>query len=366
MAFTIIIVIFSIIALMVLHEFGHFIVAKLFGVKVEEFGVGLPPRLFGKKIGQTVYSLNLIPFGAFVRIPDVDGEKKEDNKGNYKKLSNIPVWQRALIVLAGVISFWIIGAVLLSIVFGLGASQAISDEETGLLANPRVLITAVSSNSPAEAAGIKPGDMIRELKADNQRFSVDKIKEVLEFTEKHKGEEMILVLERGKEFFEASLIPRVSPPEGEGAIGIVLTRTAEKSYPFFQAVAKGAEATVSLTIAITASLVDVLISLVRGQGLPQGVQFVGPIGIGSLATQAAQVGLSYFLQFIAVIAVYLAIFNILPIPALDGGKLLFLGIEKIKGKPVKQKIEQNITAAFFILLILLIILVTIKDITRLL
>ena len=148
-------------------------------------------------------------------------------------------------------------------------------------------------------------------------------------------------------------------------MGVALVRTAEKSYPIFQAFIKGAETTINLTQAIVVGLVEVLVSLIKGQGLPPGVQFMGPIGIGVLVAQAVQVGLSYFLQFIAIIAIYLAIFNLLPIPALDGGRLLFLGIEKIKGSPVNQKIEQNITTGFFILFIALMILVTIKDVARL-
>ncbi len=129
---------------------------------------------------------------------------------------------------------------------------------------------------------------------------------------------------------------------------------------------KGVETTVNLTAAIVAGLAELLIGLIRGQGLPQGVQFMGPIGLGAMVAQAVQVGLSYYLQFIAIISIYLAIFNLLPIPALDGGRLLFLGIEKIKGCPVNPKIEQNITAIFFVLLIALMLWVTIGDIARLL
>jgi regulator of sigma E protease len=362
MAITIIIAIFSIIALLVIHELGHFLVAKGFKAKVEEFGVGLPPRLFGKKIGETVYSLNLLPFGAFVKIPDVEGE---DNKEDYRALENIVPWKKALILLAGVVSFWIVGAVLLIIVFSIGTFQEISDEESGILINPRVQITMVAQNSPAEAVGIRPGDIIKQFAVFNDFQAIAKVGQVQELAEKYKGQEVVLTIERGEETIDFSLIPRVSPPEGEGAIGVALTRTAEKSYPFFQAIAKGVKTTINLTLAIIVGLADVLISLAKGQGLPQGVQFMGPIGIGSLAAQAAEVGISYFLQFIAIIAIYLAIFNLLPIPALDGGRLLFLGIEKVKGSPINRKVEQSVTAGFFVLLIGLIILVTISDIAKL-
>lgn len=361
---TIVITFISIIALLVLHEFGHFIVAKKMGVKVEEFGVGYPPRIFGKKIGETIYSINLLPFGAFVKIPGEGGEKS--NLEDYRSFTGKPVWQRALIMLGGVVSFWIVAAILLSIVFGMGFPQAISDEETGPLVNPKVQLIGVAPNSPAEEAGLKTGDAILKFSVSSYEFPISKVKEIQDLTEKYTGQEIILTLQRGKETFTVSLMPRISPPDGEGAMGVALARTAEKSYPWWQCPIKGIQATVNLTFSVIEGWGSVLGGLIHGQGLPKGVQFVGPIGIGSLVNQAAKVGINYFIQFIALISVYLAVFNILPIPALDGGKLLFLAIEKIKGKPVNRKIEENITATFFVLLILLMIFVTIKDINRLL
>jgi regulator of sigma E protease len=366
MFFTILIAFFSIITLLILHEFGHFIIAKKFGVKVEEFGVGYPPRLFGRKFGETLYSVNLLPFGAFVKIPGVEGEenKTEHLGGLAEKLA---VWKKALVILGGVISFWVVAAILLAVVSGIGTPQAISDEEAGPLVNPKVQILAVSPASPAESAGIRTGDVIIKIQNPETEVQaeINKVKEVQEFTEENKGKEVILTIQRGKEILDVSLVPRISPPEGEGAMGLALVRTAEKSYPWWQCPVKGIEATANLTGAVVLGWGKILGSLIQGEGLPGGVQLLGPIGIGSLVTQAVQVGLSYFLQFIAVISVYLAVFNLLPIPALDGGRLLFLGIEKIKRGPINKKVEQNITTVFFGLLILIMIWVTIKDITRL-
>ncbi len=361
MAITILIAFFSIISLLVIHEFGHFIAAKRFGIEVEEFGVGLPPRLFGKKFGGTLYSLNLLPFGAFVKIPSLDGEKERRGKSE-----NVLAWKKAVILLAGIFSFWVIGIILLTIVFSLGTSRAISDEETGpFLEPPKVQIAAVSSSSPAEIAGIRAGDVVRGLKAEDYQLSVDKVKEIQEFIEDYKGEEVILLIGRGQDDFEAVLVPRMVSPEGEGSIGVILVRTTEMSYSFFQAFIEGISTAAGLTAAIVVGLAEVIMNLIKGQGLPPGIQFMGPIGMGALVAQAVQVGLSYYLQFIAMISIYLAVFNLLPIPALDGGRLLFLVIEKIKGCPVNQKIEQNITAGFFILFLVLMALVTVKDIIRL-
>jgi len=359
MIFTLIIAFISLIGLIILHELGHFILAKKFGVKVEEFGIFLPPRLIGKKIGETIYSLNLLPLGAFVKLyGEEDREKRE-----YWSFTQKPIWQRVLIVIGGVVSFWIISAILLSIVMGLGAPTAISDEENENLIDPKVQIAAIAPGSPAEEAEIKPGDTIKQLIINNQQLTINKVKEVQELTEKYKGEEVTLTIQRGKEIFDVRLVPRVSPPEGEGPMGVALVRTAIKSYPWYQAPIQGVIATGNLTMAVIQGWGQALVNAIKG--LPTGVQLMGPVGILGLFAQVGQLGVNYFLQFIAMISIYIALFNILPIPALDGGKLLFLGIEKIRRKPVSQKIEQSITGIFFALLIALLIWVTIKDIARL-
>jgi len=361
MFLTIIIAFISLIGLIVLHEFGHFVLAKKFGVKVEEFGVGYPPRIIGKKIGETIYSLNLLPFGAFVKIYGEEGG--EALAKDHRSFTGKPVWQRALIILGGVISFWVISAILLSIVMGLGTPTAVEDEANHTLRDPKVQIVAVAPGSPAEKVGIKAGDTIKQLTINNQPLIINKIKEVQEFTDLHKGEEVILTIERGKEVLDVLLVPRVSPPEGEGAMGVALVRTAIKSYRGFQAPWQGIITTGNLTIAAVKGWAQALGNVIRGR--PVGVQLMGPVGILSLFTQISQLGVNYFLQFIAIISIYIALFNILPIPALDGGKLLFLGIEAVRKRPVSPKIEQQITGIFFALLIALMVFVTVKDIQRL-
>lgn len=359
MILTIVIAFISLIGLIVIHEFGHFVLAKKFGVKVEEFGIGYPPRLFGKKIGETLYSLNLLPFGAFIKMP---GEiEKIDGQRSF---SAQPVAKRALIAFGGVLSFWIMAAILFGIVFGLGTQVAISDEENHNLINPKVQIAALAANSPAEKAGIKAGDTILSVGLKNQieKLEINKVKEIQEFTDTNLGKEIILTIERGKEIFDVSLIPRVSPPPSEGAMGVALVRTAIKSYPWYLAPWQGISATANMTVAIIQGYYQAIANVVKG--LPSGVQLMGPVGVFHLLTQATDLGINYYLQFVGMIAIYIALFNILPIPAVDGGKLLFLGIEAVKRKPVSQKVEQNITTVFFTLLIILAIFVTIKDVMR--
>ncbi|MFH1036916.1 MAG: site-2 protease family protein [Patescibacteria group bacterium] len=359
MFLTITIAFFSLIGLVVLHEFGHFIVAKRFGVRVEEFGIGYPPKLFGKKIGETVYSLNLLPFGAFVKMPG-EIEQSDDPRSFFNK----PVWQRALIVVAGVVSFWIIAAVLFSIVLMMGAPTAISDEETAGIVNPKVQITAVAKDSPAFVAGLQAGDNIIGIKVPGADFTdINKVKDFQDFVNLSKGQSIDLKIERGNENFEVNLVSRLNPPNGEGPLGVALVRVAIMSHPWWQAPWQGILATFDTTKGVILGYARALTNLFNG--LPTGVELTGPVGIVSLFSQVGKLGVNYFLQFVAIIAVYVAIFNILPIPSVDGGKLLFLAIEAVRRKPVNPKIEQGITTVFFTLLLLVMVWVTIKDVIRL-
>ena len=363
MFLTILVAIFSIIALLVLHEFGHFIIAKKCGVKVEEFGVGYPPRICGKKFGETLYSINLIPFGAFVKIRGETGGIED-----YRSFIGKPMWQRVLIVLGGVASFWVVSAILLGIVSGVwGLPVAVSDEDDHNLIDPRVQIIGILEASPAEKAGLKAGDIIINVKWQTLNVKIDKVKQVQEFTETYKGEEIILTIKRGQELLEMPIVPRVSPPAEEGAMGVALVRVALRPYSWYQAPFQGIKATGVLTLNIVDGWIMGLKSALGIEKLPPGIKFelMGPLGIFDLLRDYFTQGLNYFLYLVALISVALALANILPIPALDGGKLVFLAIEAIRKKPISSKVEQNITAVFFTLLIILMIYITIKfDIPR--
>ncbi len=354
------IAIISLLALMALHEFGHFIVAKLFGIKVEEFGIGYPPRIFAKKFGKTLYSLNWLPFGAFVKIY---GHEKRilDDKASF---SSRPVWQRASVILGGVVSFWIVAAVLLSFVMALGMPSIITDSETEGLVNPRVQIIEISKNSVAQKSGLKVGDAIREIKSDNDWIKIEKVKQAQEIIISNKGKEIVLKIERAGSLTDISAVPNKNPEPGQGALGVGLVRTALISYPWYEAPFKGIVATKNITLSVFEGWWGIITGLFKGTGIPQGVEFYGVVGIFDLFVQAGKMGVIYFLQFISVISVSLAVLNILPIPALDGGWLALLIIEKIKGKPIKEKTEQVINTFFFLLLITLMVFITIKDIIR--
>ena len=354
MILTILVALLSLVALIIIHEFGHFVLAKKFGTKVEEFGIGYPPRLFGKKFGETVYSLNLLPFGAFIRIHGEEGGIE-----NYRSFIGKPMWQRVAIVLGGVVSFWIVSAVLLSIVAGVwGLPVAVTDEDNHNLIDPKIQITQIMPDSPAQAADLRVGDVIIDF---------DKTGDVQTFIKAHQGEEISLMIKRGQDVFDKKITLRTSYPEDEGPLGIGLTRVALKPYSWYQAPVQGVLACGYLTANIVKGWIMGLKSLLGISELPKGVQMElrGPIGILDLLREYSKLGTNYFLFLVSLISIALALANILPIPALDGGKIVFLAIEWIRGRPINYKIEQKISATFFILLIILLIFVTIKfDIPR--
>lgn len=339
------------ISLIVFHEFGHFIFAKIFKVKVEEFGIFLPPPILKKKIGETTFSLNLLPLGAFVKLYGEREIKKE--KGSF---SNLPIFKRILIVLGGVISFWIIASILTSIVLSLGVPTVIPDEKEVFGAT--VQIVQVFPNSPASFSKLMPGDEILEAAGKK----IDKVSQLQEITKENLGKEMVLKIKRGKEVLEVSLIPRVSPPKDQGPIGISIVRTQIKKYSILEAIIKGPILVFDITLGILKGYFQAIKNAILRR--PTGISLTGPVGVSYLLWQASKAGRIYFLNLLSMISIYLAIFNLLPIPALDGGKLLFLLIEAMRKKPISPKVEERITTFFFALLLLLLLFVTISDIKR--
>jgi len=352
----------SLIALMIVHEFGHFIIAKKFGVRVDEFGIGYPPRIFGKKIGETIYSINWIPLGAFVRIYGEEG-----GLDDYRSFSNLKIWKRVLIVIGGVAAFWLSAIIIFSIVFAMGTDLPVGDNDGQGLTNPQVKVVSISSNSPASQAGIKIADAITDIKVGAVDTKISKISEFQKITSDNKGKEITIVVNRNGKELDLNLTPRINPPAGEGSVGVGIDRMATliKKTTWYMAPKQGVIYTWQTTVSAIQGLYSTFAGLFSHKGLPQGAEFAGPLGITVFLANAASYGLGFFLYFVGMIAVFIAIFNLFPIPALDGGKLIFLLIEKIRGKPVSVKVEQWITLVFFVILITLSIFITIKfDIPR--
>ncbi len=363
MILTLIIAFASLIVLMIIHEFGHFIIAKKFGVKVEEFGIGYPPRLFGKKFGETLYSVNLIPLGAFVKIYGEEGGVDE-----YRSFSNLTIWKRILIVLGGVLAFWIASIVIFSAVFIIGADVPVGDQDVAGFSHTKIQVTAIAPNSPAEAGGLKKGDTIIELQNNKEIVRLTKIADFQNFTQKYKGTLIILVVHRDGKDIALGATPRITHPENEGPLGVSLERmaTVVQKATWYEAPVKGVLFTFEVTVNAVQGIFDVFANLFSGRGVPRGAELAGPIGITIFLARAADYGVGFFLYFIGSISVFIALFNIFPIPALDGGKILFLLIEKVIKRPVSVKLEQTLTVACFFLLIIMSIFVTIKfDVPRL-
>jgi len=354
---TLVIAFFSLIALMIIHEWGHFIIAKKFGVAVDEFGVGYPPRIWGKKFGETIYSINWIPLGAFVRIRGEEGGLEDA-----KSFSSLKIWKRVLIIIGGVAAFWVTAMIIFSIVFAIGADLPIGDEDVVGMTNARVNIISVSGASPAAQAGIKIGDTIKGIKISGVETKIDKVSDFQKVTGENKGKEITVIIGRGGQNLEVGLTPRENPPEGQGAVGVGLERMATLigKTAWYMAPIKGIAYTWDITVKSLVGLYETFAGLFQQKGLPEGASFAGPIGITVFLANAASYGVGFFLYFIGAISVLVAIFNLFPIPALDGGKLVFLLIEKLKGKPVSPKIEGRITIVFFTILICLSIFITIR------
>jgi len=362
MLLTIIVFVLILILLILVHELGHFVMAKRAGIKVEEFGFGLPPRMFGIKKGETIYSLNWLPLGGFVRICGENGPEEVQTEDESRAFYRQPIGKRAKVLVAGVAMNVILAITLLGVGHWIGLPTIIEDTDVSSAA--KVQITSVAFNSPAAEAGLNIGDTIKELKFGEESIVPNKMIEIQNFTDSHLGEEITVVIERGKTNLDKNIIPRTESPENEGPMGIGLARTAIVSYPFYQAAIKGITSAVNLLWFTFATLGSILWQLITA-GKVAG-EISGPVGIYNLAGQAIQLGFIYILQLTALLSINLAIINILPFPALDGGRLLFLAIEKIKGSPVNQKIEGWIHTVGFALLILLLIAITWRDVVRLL
>ncbi len=362
MFLTIVVFILTFGLIILVHEMGHFVMAKRAGVRVDEFGFGLPPRIFGIKRGETIYSINLLPIGGFVKIYGEEGKQEED-KDKGRAFYNCSIWTRAKILLAGVTMNFLLAALLLGVGHWMGLPSIIEGGASGELKNAKVQVIQVVSGSPAAEAGIEVGDELKELKIGEQSLSVETVGQIQEFIDIHKGEKVTVVIQRGKQAMNKELVPRIEHSQNEGPMGIALARTAIVSHPWYKAFFKGIASAVNLTWLIITTLGLILWELITSGRLVMDV--AGPVGIFNLTDQATQLGFIYILQFAAILNINLAIINALPFPALDGGRLLFLGIEKIKGSPVSQKIERYSHLIGFAILIGLMIAVTWRDILHL-
>ncbi len=351
----ILIAIASLVILMVLHELGHFLIAKKYNVRVDEFGIGIPPRIIGKKIGETIYSLNLLPIGAFVKIHGEDEKIKDE-----RSFSEKSIFQRMMILLGGVIAFWIVAFFVLTIIAIIGIPSSISDSAHAPEAD--VIITEVISDSPAREAGIMMGDIVKKIKSGDEEVLINKAGQVNEFLVNRQEDEIEISILREGEEININL-----EPDESDMIGVKLARIDIKKYPIYQAPWEGLVLTGNMTYLVVSSLKDITFKAISGEPLPEGVKLAGPVAIvGEVFVGAIERGMMDYLLMIAILSISLAVFNLLPIPALDGGRIVLLIAEKIKGSPLNPKIEKGVIAFSFFILVGFLIFITIYDIQRLL
>lgn len=341
--------------LILVHELGHFIAAKKSGVLVEEFGIGLPPRVFGKKIKGTIYSVNLLLFGGFVRL---HGETT-DEKVKYPKKSFLlkDKKTRIKIVTAGVVMNFLVGILAFSITYSFSGIP----KDTG-----SVKVVEIQQNSPAQISGVLVGDIVKKV----DKKDVFDTEEFINLVNEKLDQKTTFLIERSIsgeiETKEFKMVPRSNPPENEGPLGVVIT-SKETYYPPvwqrpFVGIYYGFKEAIFWGKIIIVGLSSIIVGFFSGK-VPQDVS--GPVGIFAITTEAAKYGILSLINFVGIFSVNLAILNIIPFPALDGGKLLFIGIEAIIGKKVLPKIENVIHAVGMIILIILIIVLTARDIQRL-
>lgn len=334
---SIILTVIGIATLIILHELGHFLAAKFFGMRVDEFGVGFPPKIFGKKIGETVYSLNVFPLGGFVKIHGEIGLEDSDSRS----FANAPAWKRAIVISSGVVANFIIGWLIISTVlfFGTGSQG--------------VFVERVLPNSPAEVAGFKTGDLLKDFNGSE---------DFLSFVKSQSGQTVEFKIKRLNEEINLSATLR-APNEEEGALGVVIGDAGVKSHTFFESIYLGLKTSLNIMAAVFVGLTSIVKALFTEGRLLEG--FVGPIGVIGLAAQTAKSGIILFMQLLGLISLNLAALNVLPFPALDGGRLLFVIFEKIKGAKLTPKFEAVANGVGFSLLIALIIAITVRDVSRL-
>ncbi len=339
--------IFVLSVLVVVHEFGHFIVARLVGVRVEKFSIGFGPVLFSRKFGETEFCVSLLPLGGFVKLA---GESPEESKGAEWEFNSKNLWQKFLIVFAGPLMNAFLAFVIFSSIF--------------LVGQPTLTTTIgkVLDGTPAKEAGIEVGDKITAVNGQQVALWEELLKVV------HKSEsKIVFMVERGSQTLAIPVVPRVQ--DSRDMFGkkirvafVGVAPSSEMIYVkngIFKAIYLGAERVWTLTAMIFYSL-----GLMISGALSFKESVTGPIGIFFMTQQAAQMGIVYLFYFMGSLSVSLFVLNLLPIPVLDGGHVLFILIERLKGSPLKESIKEKMTQGGLVLLLVLMAFVIFQDINR--
>lgn len=354
------------IVLVIVHEFGHFIAAKLTGMRVDEFAFGFPPRLFSKKRGETTYSFNLIPLGGYVSIWGENGsdeDKKEDGAANHPRaFGNRPKWAQLLVLFAGVFMNMVLALVIFIVISYGDVRVGADDSDYGSrVKNVELVVSDVSKDSPAYKAGIIPGSTIISISANQNKASLKSATSAVSFIEKNQNIPFtITYITPTKEKKETTVAAVYGIVPDKKALGIALESIGTVHTTALEAVSLGFERTIYMTNLTALGLRDVLASLFKGENVVDSLS--GPIGIAKIVGETSTYGSVALLTLVAVLSINLAIFNMLPLPALDGGRIVVTLIETILRKKIPMRYYGWFNSLGFALLVLLLIVVTIKDI----
>lgn len=352
--------------LVLIHEYGHYITAKWFKIRVDEFGIGYPPRaakLF--KRGETIFTLNWLPFGGFVKIfgenpNETSGDVEEDKRSFVAK----PKYKQAIVLFAGIFMNFLCAWLLFLVTFLSGSPTSIIDGDyPDRVQNAHLTIIGIEPKSPAEIAGLTIADQILSVKTETDTLANPTIETVIDFVKTHGTNELTVTYDRQGTISETKLVPKQGIISDRPAIGISMDMIGTLKLPVHLALLEGLKKTGTTVWQILSYLGNLIHDSVYGQKVDlSGV--AGPVGIVGILGQVAQFGFIYLLLFIASISANLAIINLLPFPALDGGRLLFVAIEAITRRKIPAKVFNTVNAVGFFILIGLMLLVTYHDIAK--
>ncbi len=362
---TILIFLAVLFVLILVHEWGHFIVAKLTGMRVDEFAIGFPPKLFSWKRGETEYSLNSLPLGGFVRIYGEDPTAvKGTDPDSARAFGARPKWAQALVLIAGVTMNWLFAWLLLVIIMVVGVPTQI--EEQNATDASVVYIDSVLKGAPADTV-LPPQSKIIKVEQGETALNPILPSTFSDFIASNSGNAIDITYETSEGKIEtASLIPQIGVIEASpdrAALGVKLTLVDTVKKPLGTALIDASVQTYTMTKAITLGLFNLIGSVFVGNA--DFSQVSGPVGIVKYVGEAASIGFTSLLYFTAIISINLAVINLLPIPALDGGRLVFVALETITKREIPPVWASRVNLVGFVALMMLMLAATISDVSKL-